>query len=145
MAKKVTDTEIANAMEALIDAPFFLGEREKGYDCLSSLMKFYSEMGYKFPLEFEGWTLDNYRAKWIRDDKEGRRVLGRFLRTLGDEIRLNFMARGDLLIFEGKDVPAFPGIFLGNGNVFIAFSSGCRVMPLEYFKRFLKEVRRVLG
>lgn len=141
-----SDTSIAKASGVLVDKPFFLGDvtGAKGWDCLSSLAAFYSSLGFEFPRQFETWDEKNYAEKWRRDPDEGRKVFARLLRSLGEKIDEKYMRRGDLIIMHGKEIPTFPAVYLGNGNVLMAFDKGMRVLPLRFFHKVDKEVRRLI-
>ena len=95
------DTKIAKVSEKFVDAPFALANREKGFDCLNSLIYFYEGLGFKFPRTFGEWNEGNYAAGWLRNPGHARRVFHRFLMQLGTEADINYLKRGDLLILEG--------------------------------------------
>jgi cell wall-associated NlpC family hydrolase len=140
----VRDIDIAQAANKLIDAPYALGDPMQGWDCVNSLLEFYEGLGVRMPTAFEGWDRANYAAKWKKDPDEGRRILGRFLRNLGVGVDFNYARRGDLMIFEGKEIPSFPGIYLGNGHILMVFDKGCRVVPFRFFQKFIRWTRRLI-
>lgn len=144
MAKKINDSDISRAAQRLVDASFFVGDSSLGWDCYSSLKHFYAEIGISIPTELDGWTVDNYGERWKKDQEEGRKILTKLLFGLGRKIDVNYMQRGDLLIFEGTKIPTFPGIFLGNGNCLMVFDIGAKVVPLKFFKSFLIQARRLI-
>jgi len=96
------DSLISNAIERLIDAPFALGDTEKGWDCLNSLANFYDACGFKFPREFKDWNEQNYSQKWLEDVEEGRRIFVEFLMSLGEPVDPCYLLRGDILILEAQ-------------------------------------------
>jgi len=46
-------------------------------------------------------------------------------------------------IFDGKELIAFPAIYLGRGNMLVVFNKGVKVVPLKFFRKFLVEARRL--
>ena len=96
------DTKIANVAAEFVDKPFALGNKGKGFDCVNSLIEFYSKLGFDFPRTFGEWTEENYAKGWLRDPGQAKQVLRKFLMTLGREVDKNYLLRGDLLIIEPK-------------------------------------------
>jgi len=143
--KHISDTKIANAASKLVDKSYALGDMSKGYDCLNYLVSFYSELGVEIPREFEGETLETYPQLWKTNPKKAQQIMAKLFDTFGEEISQDYMARGDLLIFEGKEFAIFPGIYLGNDNVLIVFEEGSHVLPLRFIKKFMTKVRRILN
>jgi hypothetical protein len=47
-------------------------------------------------------------------------------------------------LVEGKRPHVFPGIYLGNGHIFMVFDIGCKVVPYRFFEKFCKEARRLI-
>lgn len=128
-----------------MDQDFALCDRQRGWDCLNSLMTFYESFGYKFPEAYRGWTKENYGMLWEKDSQEGRKIFGEFLLTLGHEIAFSEILRGDLLIFKAEQLGIFPAIFLGNGNIFMVFDKGAKVIPLKILKSKLISIRRLIA
>lgn len=141
----MSDSTIARSAGKLVDRPYFLGDvsGDKGWDCLDSLACFYEGMGVQFPRKFGDWDEKNYPERWKKNPDEGRKVLGDFLRSLGEKIDPKYMVRGDLLIMGGKEIPTFPALYLGNGNVLMVFDKGVKVLPLRFFSKVLIEARRL--
>ena len=139
------DTAIANMISEFVDKDFALCDKKKGWDCLNSLMTFYESFGYQFPIEYMGWTKENYGIRWGKDQKEGRKIFGEFLLGLGHEIAFSEILRGDLLIFQAEELGIFPGIYLGNGNIFMVFDKGAKVIPLKVLKSKLINIKRMIG
>lgn len=139
---KLKRVEFTQKIEKFIDAPFALGNKSKGWDCLNTLDEFYRSIGKKFPEEFEGITKDNYAEAW-RSGK-GKKLLKRFLLGLGRSIDQNYAVEGDLFVFEGEKA-VFPGIYLGRGHLLMVFDKGVRVVPLKVIKKgfYLLDVRRL--
>lgn len=54
-----------------------------------------------------------------------------------------FMRRVINDIFDGKQVLTFPAIYLGNGNIFLIFEKGGKVVPYKFFKKYVVDVRRL--
>ena len=138
------DKTFSASIQKFVDANYSLGDTSKGWDCLNSLKEFYNSVGFQFPTEFRGYNEQNYAEKWRTQDC--RPDLSAFLQTLGEKVDLAFMQSGDLLLFEGKEIPMFPGIFMGNGNVLMVIGKehGLRVLPFKFLKAVLKEVRRLV-
>ena len=68
----------------------------------------------------------------------------RFLFSLGKQIDPHYMERRDLLIFEGKQLDSFPGIYAGNGIVHMTWDVGVHPYPLRFLRQFLIGVRRLV-
>jgi hypothetical protein len=139
---------LSQAVVRFLDAPFALGDMSKGWDCLNSLAEFYDSMGAEFPRKFGDWDESNYVLRWNENEKKSREVFRQFLRSLGKSVDWNYAVAGDLLLFERMDIPIFPGIYMGNGNVLINWGvkKGMKVAPLtELLKlKFFIEARRLL-
>lgn len=131
--------EFTVKIQKFVDAPFALGDKTKGWDCLNSLAEFYDSIGKNFPKVFKGFDEFNYAERWKVG--EGKKELKEFLLSLGESINPNYAFEGDLFIFEGKEM-TFPGIYLGKGHLLMVFDKGCRVVPFKFFKEFLIEVKR---
>jgi hypothetical protein len=138
------DTAIANAINKFVDCKYAVDNPTEGYDCLNSLLSFYEDLGIEMPHQFEDWSLDNYGKRAVRDPIEAHKTFERFVQTLGEEMPVGQMIRGDLLLFKVKDLGTYAGISLGNGNAFIIFDKGGRVCPLNVFRTFIVQVRRLL-
>lgn len=135
------DILIASAAKKLIDAPYSLGNKALGYDCISMIFEFYSALGVEFPKEFKGFTLDNYAERWKAG--EGREEFMEFMDQFGEEVEVNFARAGDLIIFD-SGAWASPGIYLGSGHVLCSFEKGNLVVPMKFFKHTILGVRRCL-
>lgn len=127
-------------VQKFIDAPFALGDKAKGWDCLNSIADFYDSIGKTFPREFKGFNESNYAERWEKG--EGKEELKEFLLSLGESINQNYAVEGDLFIFEGAEM-VFPGLYLGRGHVLMVFDKGARVVPLKFFKKYLIGTRRL--
>lgn len=140
------DTRISNVASIFTDASYFLGDQSKGWDCLNSLLSFYEKFGVEFPQEINGWTRENYARRWQENETEGRKVLEAFLSSVGKPVDLNYIIRGDLLIFGGAGIPLFPAIFLGSDNVLINFGCkfGMRVVAIGSIPAKLVGARRLI-
>jgi len=134
--------EFTTKLQKFIDAPFILGDKSKGWDCLNSLAEFYDSVGKPVPREFKGFNEQNYAEKW--KDGEGKKELREFLLSLGESIDPNYAFDGDLFIFDGEET-AFPGIYLGRGHLLMVFDKGVKVVALKAMKSLLKivDVRRL--
>jgi cell wall-associated NlpC family hydrolase len=138
------DIKIAKAAEKLIDAKFSLGNTSKGWDCLNSLREFYSALGVDFPKSFKDYNESNYAKRWKNSSDKAKADFEEFLLTLGKPVDFHYAKRGDLMIFEGKEIPSFPAIYLGNGHILMVFDKGCKVVPLKFFKKVIKGTRRLI-
>lgn len=141
--------KLSKIVDRLVDKKFALGKQdtdsvkpEKGLDCLNSLYHIYKYLGFDFPTEWKGYNVENYAKRWEKEDCRGD--FAEFLQSLGREIDPNYRLAGDLMLFEGKQVPVFPSVYLGNGKLLIAFHEGVRVVPFKFFKKFLKSCRRLV-
>jgi hypothetical protein len=134
--------EFTTKLQKFIDAPFVLGDKSKGWDCLNSLAEFYDSTGKTFPREFKNFNEQNYAEKWKAG--EGKKELREFLLSLGESIDPNYAFDGDLFIFDGEET-AFPGIYLGRGHLLMVFDKGVKVVTLKAMKSLLKivDVRRL--
>mgnify|MGYP001587881580 CR=1 FL=1 len=120
------------------DKEFKLGEN----DCLTTLINFYGDMGFKLPLEFNGIRIDSYAEKWLmgelRDEFEA--YLEFVTRPVRDAVI------GDILIMKGAELDWW-AVNLGNGNMLATLEDfGTKVLPIKFFKvieaRRIKEVYR---
>ena len=129
-------------IKKFIDAPFSLGDKSKGWDCLNSLDEFYRSIGKNFPQEYRGINADNYAEKWRLG--EAKQIFREFLLSLGCSVNRNYALEGDLFVFDGEET-AFPGIYLGRGHVLMVFDKGVKVLPLNLVKKIFKivDVRRL--
>ncbi len=134
--------EFTAKLQKFIDAPFALGDKSKGWDCIDSLIEFYSSIGKPFPREFKGFDEQNYAERWARG--EGKKEMREFLLSLGESIDPNYALEGDLFVFDGLET-AFPGIYLGRGHLLMVFDIGAKVVTLKAMKTLLKiiDVRRL--
>lgn len=125
---------VTERLKALIDAPYELGKR----DCLSILLNFYNVPA---DYEYKGFTRANYAER--HKAGEGKAELKEFLCSLGRKVEggRTFAIAGDLMVFEQNGNP-YGGIFLGNGNVLVAFKQGVKVLPVKFMMDYLIEVRR---
>lgn len=138
------DTKIADIVSQFIDKPYAIDNKKEGFDCLNTLMTFYTSLGVKIPTEFEGWTLENYGKRALEDATFAHQMFEKYVKTLGEEISPHFKMRGDLLLFKVKDLGTYAGIYLGNGNVLLVFDKGVRVCPVAPFIEHIVSVRRLL-
>jgi len=131
----------ATVIKELLDKPYELGGKGESYDCLSLILKFYESFGVQFPLEWRGWTRENYAERWIKG--EGREEYYEFLCEISDPVDIKFMRERDLIIMrhEGEMWSAF---YLGNSHVAcVTKEVGIKVLPLWCIKHFIREVKRV--
>jgi len=145
----IQDSNLRAAVDPLIDAKFGLGGHscEKGFDCLSSLLEIYSNLGIKFPDEWKGYTPENYASKWKENEGQCRNDFAEWLRSLGEPIEnWNFIRPGDLLLFEGAEFTTFPAVYIGGGHLLMVWPKkiGCKVAPLRTMRKYLREVRRLV-
>lgn len=124
--------EFTLKVKKFVDAPFALGDKSKGWDCLNALDEFYRSIGKDFPQEFRGITKDNYAEKWNSGDT--RKIYKDFLLSLGSSINPNYAIEGDLFIFDGTEW-SFPAVYLGRGHLLGVFTEGVKVVPLRLMKR----------
>ena len=141
--------KLARMVDRLVDKKFALGkqglesvEPDKGLDCLNSLYHIYKHLGFDFPTEWKGYNVENYADRWNKSNC--REDFAEFLQTLGREINPNYRLAGDLMLFEGKEIPMFPAIYLGNGKMLMIFKQGVRVVPYKFFNNCLKSCRRLV-
>lgn len=130
------------AIQKFIDAPFALGDKSKGWDCLNSLDEFYRSIGKSFPTEYKGINKDNYVEKW--ESGKVSKIYREFLLSLGSSVSPNYAIQGDFFIFDGVE-STFPGIYLGRNHLLMVFDTGVRVVPLKVMKHLfsLVDVRRL--
>lgn len=138
------DTKIANIMVKFVDSKYAVDNPQLGWDCLNFTLTFYEDLGVEMPHEFEGWTTENYGIRVKEDPDKAHKMFEKFVTTLGEEINPAYMSRGDLLLFRVKDFGVYAGVFLGNGNAFMMFDKGGRVVPLQDFRPFIVECRRLI-
>ncbi len=65
--------------------------------------------------------------------------------SVRDDILKTFPTMFDYVasIFDGKELLAFPAVYLGRGHLLIVFNKGVKVVPLKFFKNFIVEARRL--
>lgn len=138
------DTKIANIMTNFVDSKYVVDNPQLGWDCLNFTLSFYEALGVEMPHEFEDWTLENYGSRVAENPDEAHKTFERFVQTLGEEINPAYMRRADLLLFRIREFGVYAGVFLGNGNAFMMFNKGGRVVPLEPFIPFIVGCRRLI-
>lgn len=119
------------AVKKYLDAPYCLGGKtpEQGLDCLSLLRCVFWELGIDLPDSFGDFTLANYAEKWA--EGEGREELKKYICSLGEEVGLNYITVGDVLLIK-EDSYFVPVIYLGNRNILIALEDyGVKVVPIN--------------
>jgi len=141
----IIDTKISEAIKKFVDKPFSLGDSSKGWDCLNSLAEFYTDMGVKFPRTFGDWNELNYPGRWKTRPDESRKVFIEFLESLGKAIDFQYAIRGDLIIFGGREIPSFPGIYIGNGHILMIFDKGGKVLPMRFMRKYIVSARRLIN
>jgi hypothetical protein len=139
---KMKRHEFTLKIQKFVDAPFALGDKTKGWDCLNSLDDFYRSIGKDFPEEYKGVNKDNYAEKW--KSRNGKKLFREFLLSLGSKIDPNYMIEGDLFVFDGENF-SFPAIYLGRSHLLTVWDKGIKVVPLKAIKRLFKlaDVRRL--
>ncbi len=141
MFDEIKFTEITRK---LIDCEYDLGDTSKGFGCLTMILRIYREMGFVFPKEWNGWTESNFAKRW--ENGEGREEFMKWLSELGESVNLNYMRKGDLIIFN-KHGFIGPGIYLGNDQIFRIYDgciAGGKVSPLKFFRNAIVDVRRLI-
>ncbi len=144
----ITDTEIANRAQPLVDKPYALGDVEgkTGWDCLSALGAFY---GNALPQEFKGINALNYARFWKKDEKKARELLAEYLLSLGEAVDIHHSIRGDLVIFKSLEHDLWTGINLGAGNIWVCAGEkhGCSVISIDQLLKWTTQkicsVRRI--
>lgn len=135
-------SDIVDVARRFVEAPYALGDTDKGWDCLSLIMEFYRQLGVTLPVEHRGINISNYADVWKGGG--GRAEFFEYLTAIGEEIEPNYAILGDLMIFDYGNNCVAPGIYLGNGTVLCAYEKGIFVIPLRFIKKHLYEVRRCL-
>ena len=131
-----------NRANRLLGAPFALGDRSKGYDCLNSMAELFESQGVIFPREFGDWNEANYAERWEKG--EGMATFRAFLFSLGEPVDINYIALGDIIILEKKGIVS-AGIYLGSGHFRAVHNHlGGIVFPLNFFRRAIAGVRRLI-
>lgn len=131
----------ADIVKGMLAKPYKLGSSGEAFDCLSFMLNFYEERGIKWPTEWRGWTRENYAELW--KDGYGRTELYEFLKELGEEVDINFMLEGDLIIIDAGEA-AIPAIYLSSGSaMLVIYERGVMVVPLWSIQDKIVEVRRL--
>ena len=140
------DIEFVEKTNIFLRGKFALGDKAKGWDCLNSMADFFESMGVKFPDQFRDWTWANYAERWQRG--EGMDVLRDFLFSLGEPVDINYVAPGDIIIFEkaiDKKNIVSVGLYIGNGNFQAVFNPhGIMRMPIKFFLNAVTGARRLI-
>ena len=128
----------------LIDCDYALGDTSKGYDCVSAICHVYKGMGANIPDEWKGLTFETYATRFGGDHWEDDLI--EFSRSLGHSVEINYIRKGDLIVFDKPPIRG-PGIYLGNGYVFRIYDGairGGKVSPLRYFHDAIVDIRRLI-
>ena len=140
------DIEFVEKTNIFLRGKFALGDKIKGWDCLNSMADFFESMGVKFPDQFRDWTWANYGERWQRG--EGMDVFRDFLFSLGEPVDINYVAPGDIIIFEkaiDKKNIVSVGLYIGNGNFQAVFNPhGIMRMPIKFFLNAVTGARRLI-
>jgi cell wall-associated NlpC family hydrolase len=136
-------TKVSEQAGKYLNQPYFVGDKTKGYDCISLIWDFYESFGIKLPHEFEDLNEGNYAEAWANDPKRAGQVMRRYLMSIGWEIGKNFYKAGDLLVFE-KEEEVFIGIYTGNGHLKLVFKQGVFDSPYHVFEKMHIATRRLL-
>lgn len=137
----------ADAVKEILEKPYQLGGFKDGFDCFSMFLTFCDMKGIEIPDEWQGWTRENYAARWERG--EGRAEMYEFLHSLGSEVEdINYLRENDIVLLAidmGNDVLfTMPAIYLGNGHLLlVTIETGAIVLPLWAVKEKIYEVRRI--
>lgn len=128
---------LAELTAKLIGAPYKLGghNAKEGFDCYSLFLAACDYWGAHIPDAFDGLTLENYAERFRQDPDGTKKILFRFLGTIGQEIRPSRAFAGDLLVttVKGSDIPGI-GIHAGNDGILAAYRErGVAVMPLRAY------------
>lgn len=141
------DIRFVRSLHPYLFKPFSLGDRSKGWDCLNQLGDWAKENGYEFPDEFKGWTWGNYAERWERG--EGMDVFFDFLMSLGEEVDINYMLPGDIIVLKIKDPASNKDVvsavqYLGSNKIkAVPKEMGTVVLPMSFYKPAIKSVRRL--
>lgn len=120
----------------MLGEPYNLGQN----DCLLMFLNYFEAIGIKMPDQWNGWTRQNYAERWARG--EGREEYYQFLTEQTMPVDINFIRRGDIVIFKHEDI-MYIAIYQGNDNVMLVTDKiGTTIMPLWAIRGKVTEVRR---
>lgn len=127
---------LAALTSRLIGAPYRLGglEPATGLDCLSVVLAACEFWGAKVPESLEGYTRENYAAKYEADPAGAKAVFFRLLPHLGEEIAPARAFAGDLLVVKVKGEQ---GVAIhGGGDCLVSafFGKGVRSAKLRAYE-----------
>jgi len=117
--------KMAKITSAIVGRPYALGR----WDCLRVIAYCCRRWKVPFPDAFEGYTLDNYAARYAEDRSAAMAAFARMLSGLGTEIPPEKAGAGDFLFCSGGMI----GVHAGQDCILTAFygSAGVRVVPLQ--------------
>ena len=107
--------------------------------CFKLVSEFYRELGYPYPDEWEGWTVETALELWKVEPEKAIPLMLKFYRQLWDK------AEGRLRVFDLvviKSESYYPSIYVGRNKILASYSNtGVEVAALgEYNQPFI--VRR---
>ena len=119
-----------------VGAPYKLGgwSVEEGFDCVSLIATIGEDIGLKMPKSFGDYDRSSYVEIWNKKPLEAKKLMLRFIASLGKEIESNFSSAWDLLVIMNRKDPLsfIVGINAGNGLVLSAFTDiGVNLVSLK--------------
>jgi len=109
----------------------YVGQPFSKYNCLGILHAIYADLGVDLPIEYGGYTLDNYYQFFQADPQTAQALMAEMIQTLGQEVSINQKRLGDLLIIS-QDGDYFPAMYMGGSTAIASFyKDGVMVFPLN--------------
>lgn len=115
----------------------YLGQSFDECNCLQLLYDIFTDIKIKVPSEYKGHDLNTYMAYWKEDPKQAVRDMISLFKTIGKEVDVRFLKRGDVVVVKYK-TSKFPSIYIGGNNIMAAtqehgvvtMSLGSRFQPI---------------
>jgi len=107
-----------------VGCPYKLGGKNttEGFDCISLIFALANDLGITLSESYGGVTLSSYPELWQSHPEKAKRLLLRFISSLGEAIPVGKAFVGDLLILETENGELFVGMHAGHDLILSAFT-----------------------
>lgn len=132
MGQNGVKLHLAELTKNLTGRPYALND-PRGLDCFSSVREYLIMRGVEIPDEFDGHSVQDYKALFISDPDTAKKLMVKLVESLLDEIRPAFTLAGDILL--AKHIDTFLAINGGNGFMLGAtIEVGMVPLPMRAYK-----------
>lgn len=130
--------KLAELTTRLVGQPYALGSQQ-GLDCFSAVVEYLRTRGVEVPADFEGHSTTEYKALFLSDPSEAKRLMVELVSSLLDEILPSFAFAGDILLARtpGSETlsQSFLAIHGGNGCMLAATEEkGIYPLPIRVYE-----------